>query len=65
MREYKLQTLRKTEEIGREGISFWRARITAYGKLSRAEAVARLIKAEKIEAKIQTIEKAINIRLPQ
>lgn len=50
--------IEKLKELGREGISFWESRIEEYHKISKEEAVRRLIKAEKIEAKIRTIKKA-------
>lgn len=46
-----------------EGIAYWKNKITEFGKLSKKEAVRLLIKAEKIEAKIRTIERAINTRI--
>lgn len=52
--------IEKLKELGREGISFWEGRIDEYHKLSKEEAIRRLIKAEKIEAKIRTIKKAIS-----
>jgi len=51
--------LEKLEELGNEGIGYWQDRIKAYQKLSQKEAVDRLIKSEKIQAKIQTIKRAI------
>lgn len=51
--------LEKLEELGNEGIGYWQNRIEAYQNLSQKEAVAQLIKSEKIQAKIQTIRKAI------
>jgi hypothetical protein len=57
---YKKREIVKTKELGNEGIQFWQNKITAYQKLSKEEAVRRLVKAEKIEVKIKTIEKAIN-----
>ena len=65
LRDYKVQAIVKTRELGQEGIDFWNARIEAYNKLSREAAVAQLIKAKKIEQKIQTIRRAINIPLPE
>ena len=65
LRDYKTQVIAKTKELGREGIRYWEARIAAYKKLSQEEAVAQLIKAKKIENKIQTIRRAINISLPE
>lgn len=50
----------KLKELGSEGISYWEHRISEYQKLTKAEAVSRLIRAEKIEAKIRTIKKAIS-----
>ena len=58
---YKQETIDKIKQLGKEGIDYWETRITDYKKLSQEEAVARLIKAEKVEAKIGTIKKAIDI----
>lgn len=52
--------IEKLKELGREGIMFWERKIEGYERLSKKEAVRRLVKAEKIEAKIQTIKKAIS-----
>jgi type II restriction enzyme len=52
--------IEKLKEIGQEGITYWQRRIVEYQELTQKEAVARLIKAEKIEAKIRTIKKAIS-----
>ena len=46
-----------------EGIKYWKNKIKEFSKLSKAEAIKLLIKSEKIEAKIKTIEKAINIKI--
>jgi hypothetical protein len=56
---YKNLEIQKTQEIGQEGISFWQNKIREYKQLSQEEAVTRLIKSEKIDAKIKTIQKAI------
>ncbi len=56
---YKNFEIQKTQEIGQEGIGFWQAKIKEYKALSQKEAVERLIKSEKIEAKIKTIQKAM------
>ena len=48
-----------TKELGNEGIRYWEHKIEEYKKLSKEEAVRRLLKAEKIEAKIEQIKKAI------
>lgn len=58
---YKQETIDKIKQLGEEGIGYWETRIATYKKLSQEEAVARLIKAEKVEAKIGTIKKAIDI----
>lgn len=52
--------IEKLKELGYEGISYWESKIEEYNKLSKKEAVRKLIKAEKIEAKIRTIKKAIS-----
>ncbi len=64
LKKYKVLEIQKTKEIGNEGIAYWRQKIKDFHKLSKEEAVKLLIKAEKIEAKIKTIEKAINIEMP-
>jgi type II restriction enzyme len=56
---YKNLEIQKTQEIGQEGINFWQDKIKEYTQLSQAEAVTRLIKSEKIDTKIKTIQKAI------
>ncbi len=58
---YKQTTIDKIKQLGEEGIGYWETRIATYKELSQQEAVARLIKAEKVEAKISTIKKAIEI----
>lgn len=59
LEKYKAEEVSKTKEIGAEGIEFWQKRIESYRGLSQREAVMRLIKAEKIESKIQTIRNAV------
>jgi type II restriction enzyme len=61
LNSYKQRTIDKIKQLGKEGIDYWETRIAAYKKLSQEEAVAKLIKAEKVEAKIWTIKKAIEI----
>lgn len=60
LRRIKSLEISKTKEIGNEGIKFWENRIKEFNKLSKEEAIRLLIKAEKIEAKIQVIRKTIN-----
>lgn len=55
--------LSKTKEIGNEGIKFWENRVKEFKKLSKKEAIKLLVKAEKIEAKIQVIKKTISKEL--
>lgn len=63
LQEYKAQTVAETKLLGEEGVSYWRSKIEEYEQFSRQEAIRRLIKAEKIEAKIETIRKAMDIRI--
>ena len=62
--DYKQKAIDKTKQLGKEGIDYGETRVATYKKLSQKEAVARLIKAEKVETKIQTIKKAIDIVQP-
>jgi type II restriction enzyme len=63
LKEYKLLEIEKTKQIGKEGISFWKNKIAEFSKLSKEEAIKLLIESEKIEAKIKTIEKAIDVKV--
>ena len=63
LKEYKLLEIEKTKQIGNEGITFWQNKIAEFNQLSREDAIKLLIKSEKIEAKIKTIEKAINVKV--
>ncbi len=58
--EYKILEINKTKEIGLAGISYWKDKIKNYHRLSKEEAIDMLIHSQKIENKIQTIERAIN-----
>ncbi len=49
----------KMRELGQEGINYWRDKIKIYQSLTKDQAIRQLIKAEKIESKIKTIERAI------
>ena len=62
--EYKLLEVAITKKIGEEGISYWENKIKELSGLSREEAVKMLIKSQKIEQKIQTIQRAINRSVP-
>jgi hypothetical protein len=59
LKNYKQAEIDKTRELGQEGIRYWQSRIEAFQQLSRDEAIRVLIKSQKIEQKIQTIEKVL------
>ncbi len=59
LKKYKQQEIEKTREVGREGINYWKSKILEFNKLTREQAVKLLIRAQKIEQKIETIKKAI------
>ena len=63
LKEYKLLEIEKTKQIGNEGIVFWKNKIAEFNLLSKKEAIRLLIKSEKIEAKIKTIENAIDVNV--
>ncbi|MBI5563075.1 MAG: HindIII family type II restriction endonuclease [Deltaproteobacteria bacterium] len=60
LRRHKESEIVRSKQLGNEGIAYWRGIIRKYKNLSKEEAIARLIKAEKIESKIRTIEETIN-----
>lgn len=62
--EYKVLEVEVTKKNGEEGISYWQNRIKELSNLSKEEAVKMLIKSQKIEQKIQTIQRAINRSIP-
>ena len=59
LKKYKQQEVDKTREVGQEGINYWNSKIKEFNKLSREQAIRLLIKAQRIEQKIETIKKAI------
>jgi len=59
LKKYKQQEISKTKEVGQEGINYWTSKIKEFKKLSREKAIRLLIKAQKIEQKIDTIKRAI------
>lgn len=59
VRQYKQREIEVTKGVGQEGINYWESRIREFNKLTRGQAVKLLIKAQKIEQKIETIKKAI------
>ena len=48
-----------TRQLREEGIRYWENKINEYKRLSKEEAIRRLLKAEKIEAKIEQIRKTV------
>lgn len=60
LNQYKAEEINRTRKIGEEGIGFWEQKRRFYQQLPQQEAVERLIRSEKIEAKIQTIRSAVN-----
>lgn len=60
LKEYKQAEIHTTRELGKEGINYWQSKINEFSTLSREEAIRVLIKSQKIEQKIQTIEKVIS-----
>lgn len=62
LRKYKQLEIIKTKTIGGEGILFWQKKIKEFKTLPKKEAIRLLIKAEKIEEKIRTIQKIINAK---
>jgi len=59
LNKYKQLEIQVTKEVGQEGISYWESKIAEFKKLNREEAIQLLIKAEKIEQKIETIKRSI------
>jgi len=60
--KYKQKEIEITQILGMEGIDYWQETIENYKKLSKEEAIKKLIKAEKIENKIVTIKKTIKFQ---
>ena len=56
---FSKQEIDKIREVGQEGINYWTSRIEEFKKLDRKQAITLLIRAQKIEQKIETIKKAI------
>lgn len=57
--EYKARETARTREIGAQGIAYWEETKRRYNQLTREEAIAKVIKAEKIDAKIEVIRRTI------
>lgn len=56
---YKRNDLQAAAQIGRDGIQHWQHVIQDYQQLTHEEAIRRLRKAEKVDQKIQAIEKTL------
>lgn len=61
IKEYKNLEIKKMKEIGKEEITFLEKRKSKFQNLSKKDAIELLIKSEKIESKIVSIEETINI----
>ncbi|WP_338813921.1 HindIII family type II restriction endonuclease [Bernardetia sp. Wsw4-3y2] len=61
IKQYRNLEIQKTKQIGLEGINYWNEKIKSFQNLSKEDAIKLLIKSEKIENKIKTIQKTINI----
>lgn len=59
LKKYKQLEVDKTKEVGQEGINYWNSKIKEFNRLNREQAIRLLIKAQRIEQKIETIKKAI------
>ncbi len=64
LKAYRQLEIEQTQEIGQEGIAYWRAVIKDYRSLSKEEAIEGLIKSQKIEEKIRTIARMITKDVP-
>ena len=60
LRDYKQLEMEAMNQVGREGILHWQSVMQNYNQLSKNEAIQRLIKAEKIEQKIEAIRKSMD-----
>lgn len=60
LRRYKRNAMESIMRVGEEGIQYWESVKQDYQLLSKEEAILRLIKAEKIDQKIEVIQKSIS-----
>ncbi|MDE2855381.1 MAG: HindIII family type II restriction endonuclease [Chloroflexota bacterium] len=60
LRNYKQHAINAAREVGREGISYWESVKRDYRQLSKEAAISKLIKAEKIDQKIDFIARSID-----
>jgi|TARA_B100002003_G_scaffold167001_1_gene155093 type II restriction enzyme len=60
---YKKEQIKRLQELGKEGIEYWERKVKEYEGLPKDEAIKLLIKAHKIDKKIQQIKKAIEVTL--
>ncbi len=59
LKKYRQNEVQKTKEVGREGIKYWKSKITEFNNLTKQQAVKLLIRSNKIENKIETIRGAM------
>lgn len=57
--DYNQLEIERTKQVGQEGIGYWESVIHQYGSLTREEAITLLLKSEKVESKIKTIQETI------
>ena len=60
LRRYKKLESNAIMTVGLEGIQWWESVKDSYQSLSREEAIARLVRAEKVDRKIEVIRKLID-----
>ncbi len=54
-----IESIAGADEVGQEGIAYWESVKRDYGQLSKEAAISKLIKAERIDQKINVIAKSI------
>lgn len=59
LENYKQQELQAALQVGQAAIQHWQAVIEGYQQLTREEAITRLRRAEKVDQKIQAIERTL------
>lgn len=64
LKDYKNHVATHTLELAQEGIIYWQEVALSYQQLSHSQAIARLIKAEKIDQKLIEINR-IKVRIEQ
>lgn len=54
-----IESIAGADKVGQEGIAYWESVKRDYGQLSKEAAISKLIKAERIDQKINVIAKSI------